>query len=477
MVSRRGAISTARNLLLPDLVSRSILLWPVRHLLHFNRGRHCPRACLKTRSLTEWCTSPDHLQMVYSHQIVKVIDDAVSPTKSRPSMEIIASSIRDKNTAHPRGLPKQYESGERTSMPRSQSLGPISVSEMSQKLPAGAQPSAFARVVEPKYEGKIEPSRVTNGAETVSPTGVHRPGHSSDQADAAIAPRAKGLTEASAYAKEVAMALRSSDPLSRDSTASAPPVAGQERRGSRPLPRPPKSASSSSLAPAAAGNTIEVIASSTLKPATAVRAAPALPPGHAISPRAKRPTVVIPSSNGGTDRLGTSDHRSTADLYQSPRSISTSSASALGPKPSVLTSSPRTPSTQVSPHRSSQLDHRVPVLTSHQVPAILRRVSRPAMRRAPGQRVSFMFVLQQTSIQAALLPFLPINSFLSLTGSSNRIRKLFTGETVGRWILKAWGFHLDAERGRSWPNLTVWEGFRAFKQTVACADGSGVYFA
>jgi hypothetical protein len=78
--------------------------------------------------------------------------------------------------------------------------------------------------------------------------------------------------------------------------------------------------------------------------------------------------------------------------------------------------------------------------------------------------------LSHTSFQAALLPFLSINSFLSLSGSSDVIRQLFSGEVVGRWVLREWGIHVDRERGRTWPNLTVWEGASEY-----CSTGPMAY--
>jgi len=82
---------------------------------------------------------------------------------------------------------------------------------------------------------------------------------------------------------------------------------------------------------------------------------------------------------------------------------------------------------------------------------------------APRAIASLPLLLANQQIQECLLPFLSINSFLSLTGASKVVRKLFTGETVGRWVTREWDLQLDRERGRTWPNLTVWEGFRKSK--------------
>lgn len=62
-------------------------------------------------------------------------------------------------------------------------------------------------------------------------------------------------------------------------------------------------------------------------------------------------------------------------------------------------------------------------------------------------------------IQARILSYCSIESFLSLTGSSSHLRCLISGEVVGRWVLGQWAVRLDKDPHRSWPNLSVWEGF------------------
>jgi hypothetical protein len=72
---------------------------------------------------------------------------------------------------------------------------------------------------------------------------------------------------------------------------------------------------------------------------------------------------------------------------------------------------------------------------------------------------SLAFMMSHPMIQSSLLPFLSINSFLSLLSTGDDVRRQFTGETVGRWVMREWGIQVERERGRSWPGLTVWEGF------------------
>lgn len=75
---------------------------------------------------------------------------------------------------------------------------------------------------------------------------------------------------------------------------------------------------------------------------------------------------------------------------------------------------------------------------------------------------SMTSLLMHPRIAMSLLPFLNINSFLNLLGSDDELRKYISGEMVGRWVMREWGITVERERGRSWPGLTVWEGFREY---------------
>jgi hypothetical protein len=83
-------------------------------------------------------------------------------------------------------------------------------------------------------------------------------------------------------------------------------------------------------------------------------------------------------------------------------------------------------------------------------------------KRPRPARLTFAYIVSIGRIQRNLLPYLGINSFLALLGTSDRVRKAFTGEMVGKWVLREWGIKLEGSKGKSWPNLTVWEGFRAY---------------
>ena len=146
-----------------------------------------------------------------------------------------------------------------------------------------------------------------------------------------------------------------------------------------------------------------------------------------LSPKQVPPRLSAASAsdrNASSLPLDSTVSLSSEQVQSSPQHISSSQHAALSQKNNALNSSPKT--------------HTV------------TRRGEPSM----------VGVLQHQQIQAILLSHLPINSFLSLIGASDIIRRLFTGETVGRWVMGEWGLHPDREKGRSWPNLTVWEGFR-----------------
>lgn len=105
---------------------------------------------------------------------------------------------------------------------------------------------------------------------------------------------------------------------------------------------------------------------------------------------------------------------------------------------------------------SSSIPTLPPLLPSEPIPELAPRGPRP--------KATITFILAYSSIQAVLLPYLSINSFLSLTGSSEQVRRRFTGEMVGRWVMREWGMGVSKTKGGAggkggWPNLTVWEGF------------------
>ncbi|WOO82103.1 uncharacterized protein LOC62_04G005605 [Vanrija pseudolonga] len=85
-------------------------------------------------------------------------------------------------------------------------------------------------------------------------------------------------------------------------------------------------------------------------------------------------------------------------------------------------------------------------------------LNRPRPRAKHLDR-SLTALLVHPHITASLLPHININTFLNVLGSDDTLRKYISGEMVGRWVMREWGVTVERERGRSWPGLTVWEGF------------------
>ncbi|WVF67733.1 hypothetical protein IAT40_002492 [Kwoniella sp. CBS 6097] len=385
-------------------------------------------------------------------------------------------------------------------------------------LPPGAQPSAVANLKQAEPRGVVSARRSTSSsrrspiARVEKTAGTDHRGHpgvrrvatttaaaspTASSKSPTVSPTAatkepkKGepiqLSEASAYAKAVAANMNSGRP----SHASPPQAEAKlspitpppQARTARPLPNPPSGPSRS-----ASGAQFVVIASSPKSPSKQDKP-PAVnvngqqspspnktPKAHLhIDPKASKRVSGQPL-NFDFPRSPTLpplvDPRTAQDNRSDPIAqwSDTGSPSALSPRSSPLASS------QLPPRLSSAHSTRRVVSSPLASPSIMSNgwkspppssgPPQPVMeRRHPTRylrnrsRASLTYILSYTRIQATLLPYLSINSFLSLTGASDVIRKRFTGETVGRWVLKEWGIQVDREKGRSWPNLTVWEGF------------------
>ncbi|WVW80734.1 hypothetical protein I302_102720 [Kwoniella bestiolae CBS 10118] len=303
------------------------------------------------------------------------------------------------------------------------------------------------------------------------------------------------LSEAGAYAKAIAATIGThrSDQISRERPDTPPSAATPPRsKSARPLPAPPVNERNAKTSPKA---NFVVIASSpkpsgaspkqSLKVKTSFpgmqqdnaskihptdaastppvqnkRASlqplnfdfprsPTLPP--LIDPRANKADPIAQWGKGVASPALQHGRTPLSSSQLPPRLSSTNSRRAV--------SSPLA-SPAIGSGSQTQAPHAIqsPTSTSTQ---ISRAQSHPQVRSSPRERprATITFLLLHNPIQAALLSHLSINSFLSLTGSSDLLRKRFTGEMVGRWVMKEWGVQVDREKGRSWPNLTVWEGF------------------
>jgi hypothetical protein len=258
------------------------------------------------------------------------------------------------------------------------------------------------------------------------------------------------LSEARAYASAMATTMDKKASPSIN-IASASPIASLERRGSRPLPRPPSQTRAPPLSQKRSSASIHVIASND---GTGRRNFS--PPR---SPRS-RPNIVIPPEQPAIAHFDF-PRSPTLPALIDPR---TASGSAYGKRQS----SSQTLAPNQLPSRTSSVH-------------VLNATNATALSPSADQRkisnirsTTLPLLLSHPNIQGSLLSSLTINSFLSLTGTSESIRRCFTGESVGRWVMREWGIEVDRERGRSWPNLTVWEGFCEWAALYQANFASGI---
>ena len=285
-----------------------------------------------------------------------------------------------------------------------------------------------------------------------------------------------GLSEASAYAKAISPILANGG-LQRAQVPSTPSPANVARRVSRPLPRPPESGSKSYYTDhirvtTYSDNTHQDVSSNMdlVLPSVKSPSSDSIPPRALSSPNGyqRKSKQSLKKSAPYTQSLPLTSHKApcqdqtqAADRSYDNFSSPLTSQQAIGEWPAFHTS-PQGRS-EISPINSSSLTIKSsakatsPTINFQRATSLLRSATTlPGKRRG---RASLVVVLSNSSIQIALLSFLSINSFLSLTGASNVVRRQFSGETVARWVMGEWGIHFDRERGRTWPNLTVWEGF------------------
>jgi hypothetical protein len=263
----------------------------------------------------------------------------------------------------------------------------------------------------------------------------------------AIAPTigaGQGLTEAGAYARAMTSTLTRSE--SAQTTTTSPKSSYKleipQSRPDRPLPRPPgqpvdtappffrapssdlQSKAGSHLAPIEPA--VRMAQSST---ETTINSSPTKipsrshPPVHQ-SPSKNQSNFLIPRQQ--TKRSNSKGHVAPSDAPSSSQS-------------------------QASPHPQSQRNGTLsPPTASRRRASVLQR---------PSGRLQLDFLLAHPAIQSSLLGAIGINTFLSLSGSSENVRRQFTGESVGRWVLGEWTVVAPEQAGNRWPNLTVWEGF------------------
>lgn len=260
-------------------------------------------------------------------------------------------------------------------------------------------------------------------------------------------PSSTPVSEASAYARAVSNNFRSSP------VVTTPEKQSLERAttgsNSRPLPRPPKTPGPTSPTP--------------VRHPSQARDSKTYP-GQGQANERPRPTTQDVTLDARSNPLPTSPKLSTRQSGITINGRETVSH-ITRPAPQVDTSVTNLayPNIVTSPTPESSSPSR--------------NVKRQTFIVRPPGPIQLSYLLAHAPIQASLLSFLSINSFLGLTGASETLRSIFTGEQVGRWILQEWGFATDRERGRGWPNLTVWEGFRESRHPKRGAKGSRIPLA
>lgn len=260
----------------------------------------------------------------------------------------------------------------------------------------------------------------------------------------------EGMTEASAYARAMASNLSRSESgpdLGQKSLPFGNPDSSRTR-GERPLPRPPGDA-----------------------PAPMPRASSDRQVAQALS-RTRQPSVErIAVSERAKEQQSGAGRRSDVSRELHGQGVGSVDGDILSQSESPIRKPTIAPShvgtithtTSPSKQRSATGLSHLPIPTSPKAAVSStqtpRAVNGTALYRKPG-RPSLDFIIGHAAIQSSLLRQLGINAFLSLSGSSEEVRRQFTGESVGRWVLGEWAVEAPEGGGSRWPNLTVWEGFR-----------------
>lgn len=262
---------------------------------------------------------------------------------------------------------------------------------------------------------------------------------------AALGP-GQGLSEAGAYARAMTSTLtRSESAQTMTATLYSPDTLEKSRnRPDRPLPRPPgqfaDSTSPSRRVPSSGSQQAHALHTiSTEMPIRPAQDLPGVPPTLSPTKASARPQP-------GLTQSASKDLTNSAPRRQARRSDS------KGPD---VYSNASVSQTQVSLHppRQAGTDALKPPSSSRRRASVLQR---------PSGRLQLDFLLAHPAIQSSLLGAIGINTFLSLSGSSENVRRQFTGESVGRWVLREWTVLSPDQAGNRWPNLTVWEGFRTY---------------
>jgi hypothetical protein len=250
----------------------------------------------------------------------------------------------------------------------------------------------------------------------------------------------QGLTEASAYARAMASTLTRSESAQNTTVPSELANSTQEppHRSDRPLPRPPGQPTEIVSAGSRGGDSSYRLGDASQPTFTEM----AMHPASSLAGKPKSPPVKESANLHPTSTPSASNYQSSSS---SPRRQARRS-DTIGP----VVPSEATPS-----HAPQSVEGFANGTVTR--PAAPRR--RPTVMQRPSGRLQLDFLLAHSAIQSSLLGAIGINTFLSLSGSSENVRRQFTGESVGRWVLGEWAVLSPDQGGNRWPNLTVWEGF------------------
>lgn len=263
----------------------------------------------------------------------------------------------------------------------------------------------------------------------------------------------QGLTEAGAYARAMTSTLTRSESAQTTTTSpkSSHKLETPQSKSDRPLPRPP-------------GQAIDTAPAVRRTPSSSLQSKAQWTPSQLDVRTAQNPPTFSSSPIK-------TPSRSQPPVPQSP---SKDQSDSLVPRRQARRSDstgPVTPSGAPSPQSQAQQNQHPQRIGTLNPPTASRR--RASVLQRPSGRLQLDFLLAHPAIQSSLLGAIGINTFLSLSGSSENVRRQFTGESVGRWVLKEWTVVAPEQAGNRWPNLTVWEGFRTstlIQLYVALAD-------
>jgi len=240
-----------------------------------------------------------------------------------------------------------------------------------------------------------------------------------------------------AKADPVSQSVKREEPAPMPAVADAKTAEADDYNGQfKPSPRPSDKDLKSRYI-GLASNNVPTLSADQLPPRSRTASGSSQPSRRAVS------SPLSPTATGanGTSPLGPGRAAAPAPIETRPRVVSHPRVNGIASEAAVEAEAVSSPTKSV-----------------HSVTSNSSIMDRPRPKIKP--EISMTALLKHPRVVISLLPFININTFLNLLGSDDEVRKYITGEMVGRWVMREWCVTIDRERGRSWPGLTVWEGFR-----------------